>query len=100
MTYAQILNSIIINIIELDDITLVPLFTEGFDSCLEIDGLSIIPSIGWYYDIPSSSFFPPTTLALIQDNIVVQIIQNCDAYITNQASNYQYIVDITTLSTQ
>jgi len=100
MTYAQILNGIIVNIIDLEDPTLVPIFSEGFDSCLEIDNLSIVPNIGWYYDVPSTAFYPPETLALIQNNLVVNIIQNCTAYITNNSSNYQYIINITGASTQ
>lgn len=99
MTYAQILNGIIINIIDLDDSTLVPIFAEGFDSCMQIDQLNPIPQIGWYYDIPSASFYPPATLALIQNNLVVSVIQNCAAYITNNSSSYQYIINITGAST-
>lgn len=95
MVYAQILNGIIVNIIELDDSSLVSLFAQGYDSCLEIDQLSTIPSIGWFYDTISGNFFPPATLALIQNNVIVNVIQNCDAYITNQAANYQYIIDVT-----
>jgi hypothetical protein len=99
MIYTQILNGIIVNIIELDDSTLVPIFAQGYDSCMQIDNLSTVPNIGWYYDIPSASFYPPATLALIQNNLVVQVIQNCAAYITNEAANYQYIINITGAST-
>jgi hypothetical protein len=100
MIYGQILNNIVLNIIELDDSTLIPLFTEGYDYCIEIDALSTIPNIGWYYDISSTTFYPPLVLALIQDNIVVNIIHNCEIYITNNSSNYQYIIDVTSANPQ
>jgi hypothetical protein len=100
MIFAQILNSIIVNIIVLDDASQASVFAQGYDACLEIDQLNTIPSIGWFYDIVSGNFFPPATLALIQNNSVINIIQNCDAYITNQASNYQYIIDITIMNPQ
>jgi hypothetical protein len=100
MIYAQILNGIIVNIIQLDDSTLVSLFAQGYDSCLQIDNLTVVPNIGWYYDITSLSFYPPITLALIQNGSVTQIIQNCEAYITNNSSNYQYIIDVTTVNPQ
>jgi hypothetical protein len=99
MTYAQILNGIIVNIIDLEDSTLVPIFAQGFDSCLQIDNLSTVPDIGWYYDISSAAFYSPATLALIQDNLVVSVIQNCAAYITNNSSSYQYIINVTGAST-
>lgn len=98
MIYAQILNGIIVNIIQLEDSSLVSLFSQGYDSCIQIDNLTPIPAIGWYYDIPSTSFYSPATLALIQNNLVTSIIQNCAAYITNEAANYQAIIDITNLS--
>jgi hypothetical protein len=50
MIYAQILAGVIQNIIVLDDPTLISLFTEGFDYCIEIDSLSPQPGIGWLYD--------------------------------------------------
>jgi hypothetical protein len=57
MIFAQILNGIIMNTIILNDLSLIPLFTEGFDSCIRIDQLSIQPSIGWTYD--GTNFSPP-----------------------------------------
>jgi hypothetical protein len=98
MIYAQILNTIIVNIIELDDSSLASQFAIGYDSCLEIDQLTPTPQIGWYYD--GTNYWPPVTLALIQSGNVVSIIQNFEPYISANASSYQYIIDITTMYPQ
>ena len=97
MVYAQILNNIVVNTIELEDSTLVSIFTQGYDACLQIDNLSPVPAIGWKYD--GTNFYSPAVLALIQGNLVVNIIQDFDTYITDNAANYQYIVDITNATT-
>lgn len=99
MTYAQIQNGIIVNVIDLEDTSLLPVFSQGFDYCLQIDTLSTIPGIGWYYDTQSTNFYPPASLALVQNNLVTAIIQNSAAYITNNSSSYQYIINITSAST-
>jgi hypothetical protein len=96
LTFAQILNTIIVNIIDLEDSTLVPLFAEGFDSCLEIDQLSPTPGINWYYD--GTDYWPPIILALINGNLVVNVIQNYTPYISANSSTYQYIIDVTNSS--
>jgi hypothetical protein len=101
MIYAQILAGIVINIIQLNDISLVPQFTIGFDSCLEIDNITDNYGnpigLNWYYD--GTTYWPPVTLALINGNIVTNIIQNYEPYIAaNSPSIYQYIVDITVSS--
>jgi hypothetical protein len=55
MQYAQILAGFIVNIIVLDDPTIVDLFYvspfggPNFDFVNQIDNLSIIPQIGWSY---------------------------------------------------
>jgi hypothetical protein len=65
MQFAQILDGVIVNIIELDDITLLPNFTIGYDSCTQIDGLNPVPTIGWSYNF-SNLFTPPTNPAINQ----------------------------------
>lgn len=50
MIYAQITNNLIVNIIQVDDITVVPLFTVGYDACIQIDNITPQPAIGWSYD--------------------------------------------------
>lgn len=97
MIYAQILNGLILNVIELDDSTLVSEFTNGFDFCIQIDTLSPVPAIGWKYD--GTSFYSPAILALIQNNVIVSIINDFDTYITANVSSYQYIIDITSATT-
>jgi hypothetical protein len=49
MIYAQIKDQKIVNIIDLQDITLVPLFLDGFDDIVRIDLLDPTPGIGWSY---------------------------------------------------
>lgn len=49
MVYAQVRNNVVVNTIVLDDLTLLPLFSEGFDACIRIDGVSPMPSINWTY---------------------------------------------------
>lgn len=60
MIYAQITNSLVINCIDLEDPTLIPIFSAGFDYFIEIDAIVPMPSIGWGYNSTSNSFTPPT----------------------------------------
>lgn len=50
MVYAQISNGIVKNTIVLDDLSLLPLFSQGFERCIRVDNLDVVPSIGWSYD--------------------------------------------------
>jgi len=60
MQFAQILNNVIVNIIQLDDTSLLPLFAVGFDTTpIQVDNLSVMPSIGWQFDALSREFYPP-----------------------------------------
>jgi hypothetical protein len=59
MVYAQILNLIVVNTIILDDPTLIPLFTQGFDYLIQISSDPGSPSIAWSYDPGSNTFSPP-----------------------------------------
>jgi hypothetical protein len=61
MIYAQINQNVIANVIDIEDITLVPLFAEGFDLLLRIDGLNIVPSMGWIYNPVTCTFSQPLT---------------------------------------
>ena len=81
------------NIIQLDDPTIAPLFAQGFDSCLEIDQINPIPGINWYYD--GTTYWSPVTLALVNNNFVVNIIQNYTPYVSANPDSYQYVIDIT-----
>ena len=58
MLFAQISNGVIMNVIELDDPTLIPIFLEGYDSCVQIDILPTLPQIGWNYNTALGSFNP------------------------------------------
>jgi hypothetical protein len=57
MKYAQILNSLVANVIVLDDESLAPIFKEGFDDLVRVDELDIKPDIGWSYD--GTNFLQP-----------------------------------------
>lgn len=48
--YAQISGSTVANIILLDDDQMVSMFSEGYDSVIEVTGLSPYPGPGWAYD--------------------------------------------------
>jgi hypothetical protein len=58
MTYAQILGGLVQNTIIIDDPSMVPTFSDGFDYCIRIDTLDPVPGIGWGYD--GSNFTPPS----------------------------------------
>lgn len=60
MIYAQIKDNIVSNIIILDDESLIPLFSEGFDLLMRVDQLGLYPSSGWGYDPDTQTFSPPT----------------------------------------
>lgn len=57
MTYAQIKDEIIQNVIVLDDMSLLDIFGAGFDAIVRIDQLNPMPAIYWTYD--GSVFTPP-----------------------------------------
>jgi hypothetical protein len=61
MIYAQITSGVVMNAIVLDDVSLVPTFTKGFDSCIRIDNITDVAGnpigIGWTYD--GSNFTAP-----------------------------------------
>jgi hypothetical protein len=50
-TYARIKDGKVVSCILLDDITLLPLFLEGFDYIIEISTELNSPGSGWSYDI-------------------------------------------------
>lgn len=62
MIYAQINDNMVINTVDIEDISLIPLFSEGYDLFLQIDNLSPIPSTSWTYNPVTCSFSPPLTL--------------------------------------
>jgi len=49
MIYAQIKNEVVCNKIIIDDETKASLFAEGFDYCIRIDNLTVVPDIDWFY---------------------------------------------------
>jgi hypothetical protein len=83
MIYAQINQNVIANVIDIEDVTLLPLFAKGFDLCLRIDGLDIIPSIGWTYNPVTCAFSQPLTLpqSIVTDSMAFgnQIILDWNA---------------------
>jgi len=52
MVFAQIKNGNVVNIIALNDESLIPRFSEGFDAFIRVDGMLPYPSpnAGWTYD--------------------------------------------------
>lgn len=48
--YAQVKNGVVVNRIVIDDVSLEPLLTEGFDSLIQLDKLKVQPDIGSLYD--------------------------------------------------
>lgn len=78
MLYAQIKNGIIINIIKLDDSSVIDNFSTNFDYFIRIDQLYPRPSMGWSY---SNSTFqrpsdPTKTETLISKNILFNNLTN------------------------
>lgn len=55
--YAQITAGVVVNIIVLNDPTLVSVFSAGFDAFVQVDQLVPYPAIGWTYD--GTNFAPP-----------------------------------------
>lgn len=62
MVYAQVLNGLIQNIIVLKDSSLLPIFSQGFDYCIQVDNLNPEPMIGWLYD--GVNFSQPTPISI------------------------------------
>ncbi len=57
MIYAQIKNNRISNVIVLNDISMEPLFLEGYDYLLRIDALIPQPQIDWIYSPEETAFY-------------------------------------------
>src|SRR5271166_2336795 len=62
MIFAQVLHGVVINMIELDDPSLIPTFLDGFDYCLQVDILPTMPQLGWTYN-PALQTFNPIKVA-------------------------------------
>jgi len=86
MIYAQILNSLIVNVIQIDDVTAVPLFTVGYDDCIQIDTITPQPTIGWSYD--GTNFTNQVTLPTITsfEGAPSGLATTFDAFILSAAS--------------
>lgn len=59
MQFAQIKNNLIENVIALNDLSLLPLFSIGYDLVIRIDELNPVPGIGWSYDGMDFTAPPP-----------------------------------------
>jgi hypothetical protein len=72
MIYAQITNNLIVNLIELDDPALIPLFQQGYDYCIRIDNLSSMPTVGWAYNPvdPITTAFSPVAQYSVSSSAV------------------------------
>ena len=57
MIFARILNGTVQDCIVLDDLTLTPLFSQGYDYFIQTDNLIPQPGVAWGYD--GTSFTPP-----------------------------------------
>lgn len=60
MTYAQIKDGFVKNIIALDDTDLLSIFEDGFDYLVDITMIDPQPGIGWGYD--GVNFIVPTPI--------------------------------------
>lgn len=104
MTYAQITNDIVVNIIELDDATQIFLFAEGYDQCIQIDDLSTIPSIGWTYSngifsLPLTASQTAVANAITLGNQIITnwLSSNIDSGILASGSQLAFISYVFTL---
>jgi|SRR5271165_5674657 len=93
MIYAQILNGVVVNTIVLIDPTLIPLFSQGYDSFVQIDKLPVVPGPGWSYD--GTKFTAPAPVQPILATIPINqlsdcqpVLQNIVNSLTNQNSTY------------
>lgn len=75
MIFAQIKDGLIVNVIVLDDQSLLPLFSQDFDNIIPIDNKPGSPAIGWSYD-PKQGFSPPgQPLEIMADPLKSEITQ-------------------------
>jgi hypothetical protein len=56
--YAQITAGVVVNVIVLNDSTLIAAFSAGFDAFVRVDQLNPQPWTGWTYD--GTNFAPPS----------------------------------------
>lgn len=60
MIYAQIQDSVIKNMILIEDESMIPMFSDGFDDFIRIDELNPRPGPGWSWD--GEDFSPPAPI--------------------------------------
>lgn len=90
MVYAQVKNGIIKNVINLDDVSLEPVFLEGFDQLIRIDNLQ--QQINKYdlYD-PDSNIFSSPPVSKNYTKIISQ--EQSDANNPNRVTGVKVEVD-------
>jgi hypothetical protein len=49
MIYAQIINNTVVNIIVVEDLSVLPFLSKGFDAIIRVDNISPMPNIGDSY---------------------------------------------------
>jgi hypothetical protein len=85
MIYAQISGGIIQNTIVLEDSNLESLFSQGFDSLIQIDNITPQPGIGWSYN--GTTFSPPAINAqALAEQSVTNAVNFGQALITQFAA--------------
>lgn len=93
MIYAQISNGLVANIIQVDDVSVVPLFTDGYDACIRIDNITPQPCIGWSYD--GNIFTNQITMPIIGSlaNVPTGSATTFDPFVLSDASG-GYMVSV------
>jgi hypothetical protein len=91
MIFAQITDNLIVNTIQIDDIAVVPMFTEGYDACVQIDNIAPQPAIGWSYD--GTDFTNQATLPPIVslDGVPSGSATTFDPFMLSAASNRYWV---------
>lgn len=83
MTYAQIKNGIVVNIIELNSPELETIFSDGFDALIRIDEINPTPSIDWSYSGETFEI-PQVSESVIRENGLLATISELKIELLNK----------------
>jgi hypothetical protein len=104
MVFAQITGGQVVNMIVLNDTSLLsnfmnnPVSGNPYDYVIQTDYVYPQPGIGWGFD--GTAFYRQLTLALVMNNVVISVISNTSTFMATQAMSYQAVIDVTTMNPQ
>jgi hypothetical protein len=95
MIYAQIKYGLVLNVVVIDDSSLLSTFLIGYDFLIEIDQLTPMPQVGWIYNAAFSTFTPPPYNPIVNTNgsINVELLDSSGIGLTSTTVSASQALD-------